>query len=105
MIEYFDIELDKAAKEIKKINAKRVCIQLPDGLKPYANIIYDELKKKTNAELYIWFGSCFGACDIPFYLERYGFDLIIQWGHAKWLHMGREEGSLFKKEKKKKNLR
>ncbi|MDK2908418.1 MAG: hypothetical protein PWQ87_876, partial [Candidatus Woesearchaeota archaeon] len=43
MIENFDFELDKAIKEIKKIKAKRVCMQMPDGLKPYANIIYDAL--------------------------------------------------------------
>jgi 2-(3-amino-3-carboxypropyl)histidine synthase len=84
MEDKFELELDRAVKEIKKNKAKKVCIQLPDGLKPLAGKIYDELKKKTDAELFIWSGSCFGACDIPFYLDEYGFDMIIQWGHAPW---------------------
>jgi len=32
----YDLELNKAVDEIKKSNAKLVCIQLPDGLKPKA---------------------------------------------------------------------
>ncbi len=84
MEDMFNLELDKAVKMIKENKAKRVCIQLPDGVKPLAGKIYDTLKEKTDAELFIWSGSCFGACDVPFYLENYGFDLLIQWGHAPW---------------------
>ena len=44
----YDLELDKAIKEIKKQKAKLVCIQLPDGLKPEANKIKEILEKNTN---------------------------------------------------------
>jgi len=30
----YNLELDKAVEKIKQENAKLVCIQLPDGLKP-----------------------------------------------------------------------
>jgi len=80
----YDLELDKAVSEIKKQKAKKVCIQLPEGLKPKAQEIVDEIMKKTNATVLIWMGSCFGACDVPEYIEKQGIDLLIQWGHSKW---------------------
>ena len=78
------LELEKAANEIKKANAKNVCIQLPDGLKPKADEISSYLEKNTNAKVTIWLGSCFGACDIPSGLENLGVDLLIQWGHTEF---------------------
>ena len=79
----YKLELKKAADKIKKENAKKVCIQLPDGLKPKAKEITDYLKEKTSADIFIWAGSCFGACDTP-NIEHLKFDLLIQWGHSKW---------------------
>ncbi|MBS3162764.1 diphthamide synthesis protein [Candidatus Woesearchaeota archaeon] len=73
----FDLELEKAVKEIKKNKAKLVLIQLPDGLKPQATSITDYLEKKTKAKILIWSDSCYGACDIP----NIRVDLIIQFGH------------------------
>ncbi len=80
-IEY-DLELDKCIKEIKKTKAKFVCIQLPDGLKKYATQIVDYLEKKTNSKIFIYLGSCYGSCDIPYPKD---IDLLIQFGHSKEL--------------------
>ena len=80
----YDLELEKAVKEIKKQKAKRICLQLPDGLKRYAGDIKDRLEKETKTEVLIWFGSCYGACDMPAGIEKLGVDLLIQWGHEKW---------------------
>lgn len=77
----YDLELSKAAEEIKKANAKTVCIQLPDGLKPKATEIVTKLEQSTDAKIFIWAGTCFGACDVP---DLKGIDLLIQWGHSKW---------------------
>lgn len=77
----YNLELEKAIKEIKKQKAKSVCIQLPDGLKPKAKEIADKINKETNAKVLIWAGSCFGACDTP---NLKNIDLLIQWGHSKW---------------------
>jgi len=83
-MEQYDLELAKAVAEIKKVKAKVVCVQLPDGLKPLANKIEEELSRKTNARILFWLGSNFGACDIPSGLNRLGVDLMICWGHAKF---------------------
>lgn len=80
----YELELDKACEEIKKEKAKRVCIQLPDGLKPEAEKIAKQLKEKTKADIIIWLGSCYGACDLPKQVEDLGVDLLIQWGHSEW---------------------
>lgn len=77
----YDLELDRAIKEIKRQKAKLVCIQLPDGLKPEADKIKQALEKETDAEILIWLGSCYGACDTP----KLDVDLLIQWGHSEWL--------------------
>ena len=79
----YDLELDRVVKEIRKIKAKRVCIQLPDGLKPKADKIHKEIENDTDAEVLIWLGSCYGACDTP-NLDRLKVDLLIQWGHSEW---------------------
>lgn len=80
----YDLELDKAIKIINKEKAKKVCIQLPDGLKSKAKEITDVLHNATGADIIIWMGSCFGACDIPLEVERLGADIIIHWGHSAW---------------------
>lgn len=81
--ERYELELDRIVKEISKIKAKRVLVQFPDGMKPYAGAIADFLAEKTKAEIFIWLGSCFGACDTPNVDEK-DFDLVIQFGHSPW---------------------
>jgi diphthamide biosynthesis enzyme Dph1/Dph2-like protein len=80
----YDLELEKVIKKIKRSKAKIVCIQLPDGLKPEANNIVNELEKKTKAMVLIWSGSCYGACDIPLGLSSLGVELLICYGHNKF---------------------
>lgn len=75
----YDLELDKAVKEIENNKAKHVLIQLPDGLKPKATEIVRYLQEKTNAKIFIWLQSCWGSCDYP---EIKNIDLLIQFGHA-----------------------
>ena len=82
----YNLELEKAIAEIKKSKAKKVCIQLPDGLKPKAKEIHDRIIKEfgNKVEVIIWAGSCFGACDTPNGLDKLKIDLLIQWGHSEW---------------------
>jgi len=80
----YDLELEKAIEKIKENNAKIVCIQLPDGIKQYADEIRDILEKETGATIGIWMGSCWGACDTPQDLKSLNVDLLIQWGHSPW---------------------
>ena len=78
----YDLELKRAVSEIKKAKARMVCIQLPDGLKPFAGEIADYIEKNSSAKAIIRLGSCFGACDLPSGLENLGVDFVIQWGHT-----------------------
>jgi len=79
--EEYDLELDRITKTIKKEKAKRVLLQFPDGMKPYAPAITKELEKgNKNTSFIIWLGTCFGACDIP----QAKVDLIVQFGHSHW---------------------
>ena len=84
-MDIYNLELQKAAEEIKKSNAKLVCIQLPDGLKPKAKEIQEYLEKNTDSKVVIWLGSCWGGCDVPLQVEKLGVDLLIQWGHSEYI--------------------
>lgn len=85
----YDLELEKIIFEInnlkvtRKSKSKLVLLQFPDGLKQYSTAIVDFLEKQTNAEFLIWFGSCYGACDVPVDIEKLNpkIDLVIQFGH------------------------
>ena len=81
----YDLELKRAVEEIKKSNAKLVCIQLPDGLKPKAKEIQQFIEKNTQADVVIWLGSCWGGCDVPLSVQKLGVDLLIQWGHSEYI--------------------
>ena len=76
--EIYDLELSKIITTIKKNNFKKILLQLPEGLKPYALEIANHLEENTNSTYFIWLGSCFGACDIP---QIKDIDLTIQFGH------------------------
>lgn len=89
--EKYDLEIERIVKTIGKEKAKKVLLQFPEGMKPYATIICDEIEKKTNVSCFIWMGTCFGACDVPTEVERLGVDLIIQFGHSNW-GFGKEKG-------------
>jgi len=80
----YDLELDNVINKVKAENAKLVCIQLPDGLKPHADEIQEAIEKNTDAKVVIWADSCYGACDVPIQVQRLGVDLLIQWGHSEW---------------------
>ncbi|MFH0701167.1 MAG: diphthamide synthesis protein [Candidatus Woesearchaeota archaeon] len=77
-----NLELEKLFSAIKTSKAKTVLIQLPDGLKPKAKEIQEEVHQKFPlVKLTFWAGSCYGACDVP---NVKGFDLLVQFGHSEW---------------------
>ncbi|VVB78383.1 2-(3-amino-3-carboxypropyl)histidine synthase [uncultured archaeon] len=82
--EIYDLEITRVVKTIKRNKAKKVLLQFPEGMKRYSQVICEEIENQTNAECFIWLGTCFGACDIPVEVENLGVDLIVQFGHSKW---------------------
>ncbi len=82
----YDLETDKVIELINKKNYKKVCLQLPDGLKPFAKEITDRIRNETEAKVIIWAGSNFGACDLPLEVSKLGVDLLIPYGHSEWVY-------------------
>ena len=82
--EKYELEIDKVVRQIKKERAKKVLLQFPEGLKPYAQVICDEVENNAKGvQCMIWMGTCFGACDVPLEVEKFGVDMIVQFGHSK----------------------
>ena len=80
----YDLELEKVSEELTKRKAKKILIQLGEGLKPRANEIQEFLNKKNpDVEVCFWLNSCYGKCDIPEVInsKQNDFDLLIQFGH------------------------
>lgn len=98
--ERYELEMPRIVAEIKKAKPKKVLLQFPDGLKPYATQIQEKIKKelgkqnKTNILIYL--DTCFGACDIPLEAESLGVDLIIQFGHSAWDYSKRKDIDVLK---------
>jgi len=77
----YDLEIDRVSEGIRSSGARRVLIQLADGMKHKAEAIVREIEEKSGASVFIWFGSCYGGCDIPLGLEGINIDMVVQWGH------------------------
>ncbi|MEM2971618.1 MAG: diphthamide biosynthesis enzyme Dph2 [Candidatus Bathyarchaeia archaeon] len=81
----FDFEEERVKQEILKLGAKRVLIQLPEGLKPHAPYLAKTIEK-FGALPIISADPCYGACDLASVeAETIGADLIIHYGHSKLL--------------------
>jgi len=79
----FDFEEERIKREIIRLGAKRVLIQLPEGLKPEGPSLA-KIVEKTGALPIVSADPCYGACDLATAeAESLGADLIIHYGHAK----------------------
>jgi 2-(3-amino-3-carboxypropyl)histidine synthase len=79
----FDFEEERIKQEIAKLGAKRVLLQLPEGLKPEGPSLA-KIIEKTGVLPIISADPCYGACDLATAeAERLGIDLIVHFGHAK----------------------
>jgi len=82
----FDIDLTPAIEEAKKINAKTVGLQLPEGLKVQADSISEQLCNETGAEVFLLADPCWGACDLGDEKAiALGADMLVHLGHSKML--------------------
>ena len=80
----YDYELERIIKEIKKSKARRVGLQLPEGLKVQAAGIAKEIEEKTGTETIIFIDPVYGACDTKQNdAEMLGLDILIHFGHTK----------------------
>ncbi|MEM3464063.1 MAG: diphthamide biosynthesis enzyme Dph2 [Candidatus Bathyarchaeia archaeon] len=80
-----DFEEERLRQEIAKLGAKRVLIQLPEGLKGEAPRLA-KVVEKAGALPIVSADPCYGACDLATSeAESLGADLIVHYGHTKLL--------------------
>jgi 2-(3-amino-3-carboxypropyl)histidine synthase len=81
----FDFEEERIKQEIKRLGAKQVLIQLPQGLKPEV-IRIAKIVENMGVLVFISADPCYGACDIAtIEAETLGVDLLIHFGHSKFV--------------------
>jgi len=85
----FDLEEKRLKEEIEKRGAKRVLIQLPEGLKPEGPKLAVAVEK-TGALAFISADPCYGACDLAIQeAEGLGVDLLVHYGHSEMMSQQR----------------
>ena len=85
----FDLEEAQLIKEIDQRKAKRVLIQLPEGLKTEGCRLA-AIAEKAGAVAIVSADPCYGACDMAtIEAEILGADLILHYGHTEMI---RENG-------------
>jgi len=78
----FDFEEERLKEELKKRGAKRVLIQLPEGLKPQGPRLA-EVVEATGALPIVSADPCYGACDLAIQeAENINVDLVVHFGHS-----------------------
>ncbi|PIU21184.1 MAG: diphthamide biosynthesis enzyme Dph2 [Candidatus Diapherotrites archaeon CG08_land_8_20_14_0_20_34_12] len=78
------IDIEFAKKEIQKANAKRVLIQIPEGLKDRITSMISELKEKCkDVEFFCAIDPLYGACDLAEKeAGQIDADLVLHFGHS-----------------------
>jgi 2-(3-amino-3-carboxypropyl)histidine synthase len=77
----YDVDLTSAISEIKRLKARVVALQVPEGLKKRAYQFAEDIEAKSEAEVLVVAEPCFGACDVPSSL--FGMvDAIVNVGHS-----------------------
>lgn len=79
----YDLEEPRLIDEIKRRSARRVLLQLPEGLKPLATRLAERLQSATGVEVFVSGDPCYGACDLALQQKKQlQADLLIHVGHA-----------------------
>jgi 2-(3-amino-3-carboxypropyl)histidine synthase len=84
-MKHYDFEEERVKQEILRLGAKRVLIQLPEGLKTESLRIAKTFEK-FGVQPIVYADPCYGACDLATAeAESLDADLIIHYGHSKLL--------------------
>jgi len=77
----YEVDLAGAIAEIKRIKARVVALQVPEGLKRRAYQYAEDIEKNAGAEVVVVAEPCFGACDVPSSLFEL-VDAVVHVGHS-----------------------
>jgi 2-(3-amino-3-carboxypropyl)histidine synthase len=82
----FDLEEDKLLAEILGRGARRILIQLPDGLKNEGTRLAGLVREKTGADVFVSAVPAWGACDLSLdAATRLKADMLVHYGHNEFL--------------------
>jgi 2-(3-amino-3-carboxypropyl)histidine synthase len=85
----YDLEEDRLVAEIEGRGARRLLIQLPDGLKNEGPRLARLIRERTGAEVFVSAVSAWGACDLSLdAAARLKADLLVHYGHNEFLRDG-----------------
>ncbi|HUV03295.1 MAG TPA: diphthamide biosynthesis enzyme Dph2 [Desulfobacteria bacterium] len=77
----YEFELERIKALIRERGARRVGLQLPEGLKTVAPALAAEISSATGVDVILSGNSCYGACDLDEKLEGL-VDLLFHFGHT-----------------------
>jgi 2-(3-amino-3-carboxypropyl)histidine synthase len=79
----YNFEIHKTVWNIQKFSAKKVALQMPEGLLLYSCIISDILEQFTGVETLIMGDVTYGACCIDDFTARaLGCDFLVHYAHS-----------------------
>ena len=82
----FDLEEDRLVAEIEERGARKIVLQLPDGLKNEGPRLARLIKSRTGAEVFVSASPAWGACDLSLDAAmRLKADMLVHYGHNEFL--------------------
>lgn len=81
----YDFEIERIIGKINEMNAKRIGLQFPEGIKSMGTEIAQIIESKTDAKAIILADPTYGACDLKEGQTRIlEIDLLIHFGHSEY---------------------
>ncbi|XP_074045299.1 2-(3-amino-3-carboxypropyl)histidine synthase subunit 1 [Macrotis lagotis] len=79
----YNFEIPKTIWRVRQAQAKKVALQMPEGLLMFACTIVDILERFTEAEAIIMGDVTYGACCVDDFTARaLGADFLVHYGHS-----------------------
>lgn len=79
----YNFEIHKTIWRIKESKAKRVALQMPEGLLMFSLVICDIIERFTDADTIVMGDVTYGACCVDDFSARaLGADLLVHYGHS-----------------------
>ncbi|XP_073874313.1 2-(3-amino-3-carboxypropyl)histidine synthase subunit 1 isoform X2 [Macaca fascicularis] len=79
----YNFEIPKTIWRIQQAQAKKVALQMPEGLLLFACTIVDILERFTEAEVMVMGDVTYGACCVDDFTARaLGADFLVHYGHS-----------------------
>lgn len=79
----YNFEIHKTIWRTRELKAKRVALQMPEGLLIFSSVIAEIVERFTDADTVIMGDVTYGACCVDdFTAKALGADLLVHYGHS-----------------------